>query len=352
MSDLRSPSNTAFKQQRLPAWQPVITPKSVCPLFFVMSAIFLPIGVVLFLNSQGVVEYAYDYTECVSQEDQSRTCSRVRSNQIQMNESCTCQIFFNLTEAMTGNVFAYYGLTNFFQNHRRYVKSRDDNQLLGNHVTMSSVSSECTPYAWTIENGQFYVLAPCGAIANSLFNDSFTLSYTGTGNQNTGVPLLRTGIAWTTDHNVKFNNPLPTNDLDAAFSTYTKPLFWQTPVQFLDNTTITNNGYKNEALIVWMRTAAFPHFRKLYGRLDRSDTNFVNGLLPGQYSLTISYNYPVTSFFGRKRFILSTTSWSGGKNNFLGLAYIIFSGILFVVSLILVSIQRCARKVDVLKEDF
>lgn len=26
----------------------------------------------------------------------------------------------------------YYGLSNFYQNHRRYVKSRDDSQLNGN----------------------------------------------------------------------------------------------------------------------------------------------------------------------------------------------------------------------------
>lgn len=29
------------------------------------------------------------------------------------------------------NVYMYYGLSNFYQNHRRYVKSRDDKQLNG-----------------------------------------------------------------------------------------------------------------------------------------------------------------------------------------------------------------------------
>lgn len=32
---------------------------------------------------------------------------------------------------MQNNVFMYYGLSNFYQNHRRYVKSRDDSQLNG-----------------------------------------------------------------------------------------------------------------------------------------------------------------------------------------------------------------------------
>jgi hypothetical protein len=30
-----------------------------------------------------------------------------------------------------GNVYFYYGLDNYFQNHRRYVKSRSDKQLIG-----------------------------------------------------------------------------------------------------------------------------------------------------------------------------------------------------------------------------
>ena len=62
-------------------------------------------------------------------------------------------------------VYIYYGLDNFYQNHRRYVKSRDDNQLLGS--SMKTHSSNCSPFDKD-SKGQLY--APCGAIANSLFN--------------------------------------------------------------------------------------------------------------------------------------------------------------------------------------
>lgn len=61
-------------------------------------------------------------------------------------------------------MYFYYGLTNYYQNHRRYVRSRDDNQLLGK---ISTVATECQPFE---TNGSNVGYTPCGAIANSRFN--------------------------------------------------------------------------------------------------------------------------------------------------------------------------------------
>jgi hypothetical protein len=67
---------------------------------------------------------------------------------------------------LQGEVFFYYGLVNFYQNHRRYVRSRDDQQLLGKS---GRASSDCQPFQ-RASNGSDVDVCPCGAIANSRFN--------------------------------------------------------------------------------------------------------------------------------------------------------------------------------------
>jgi len=42
-------------------------------------------------------------------------------------------------------VFLYYQLDNFYQNHRRYVKSRSNDQLNGKLLKAADVKSDCDP---------------------------------------------------------------------------------------------------------------------------------------------------------------------------------------------------------------
>jgi hypothetical protein len=86
-----------------------------------------------------------------------------------------CQIRFTVPTDFTPPVMLYYRLTNFYQNHRRYVKSVDEKQLQGQNKSAAQLDSDggCTPLT-TAPNGKPYY--PCGLIANSLFNGTATLS--------------------------------------------------------------------------------------------------------------------------------------------------------------------------------
>ena len=79
-------ADSAFKQQRLPAWQPILTAGTVLPTFFVIGIAFIPIGVGLLYFSDQVVEYPYDYTECVNRNGVK--CSE----EIENGNNCTCII--------------------------------------------------------------------------------------------------------------------------------------------------------------------------------------------------------------------------------------------------------------------
>lgn len=63
-------------------------------------------------------------------------------------------------------VMFQYGLEHFYQNSRMYLKSRNDVQLIG-HI---NDTSGCEPYAKSNESGVQLAIAPCGSIANSMFN--------------------------------------------------------------------------------------------------------------------------------------------------------------------------------------
>lgn len=291
-----------FKQQSLPACKPVLTPAWVITTFLLLGFGFIPIGLVTLRASRSVVEIMDRYdADCVPEAFKSNKVSYIKDSSVPKN----CTRIFQVVKYMKAPIYIYYQLDNYYQNHRRYVKSRSDQQLL--QGLEYNDTSSCKPE----ESNNGLPIVPCGLIAWSLFNDTYTF-IRGTAE----LMVNRKNIAWKSDRNHKFGKHVyPFNFQNGTFIG---------GGQLDPNIPLSNQ----EDLIVWMRTAALPSFRKLYGRieedLDAGDVIVVH----------LMNNYNTYSFGGKKKLVISTSTWLGGKNDFLGVAYIFVGSSAIVLSLV------------------
>ena len=59
-------------------------------------------------------------------------------------EDNPCNLTLFVPKRMEPPIYMYYKLTNYYQNHRRYVRSRDDKQLQGEAIVgISDLESSC-----------------------------------------------------------------------------------------------------------------------------------------------------------------------------------------------------------------
>ncbi|KAK5951098.1 alkylphosphocholine resistance protein lem3 [Knufia fluminis] len=345
----RRPANTAFRQQRLKAWQPILTPKTVLPIFFAVGIIFAPIGGLLLWASATVQELSIDYTQCTSDATDtfqpiptshveshfksSNTTSRAQwrtENQtvtpllgVDQPNTPVCTLQFTLPNDIGPPVYLYYRLTNFYQNHRRYVKSLQLDQLKGQFVDNSTIAgSACNPLK-TNEIG--VAIYPCGLIANSIFNDTInspTLVSSSGGQTSQNYSMTRQGIAWASDLELYGKT---------AYKNYevVPPPNWQNrfPDGYTDENPIPDLSTYEE-FAVWMRTAGLPTFSKLALRNDN------DVMVAGTYELSIYDFFDVKSYGGTKNLLISTRTVMGGKNNFLGIAYIVVGGLCIVLGVL------------------
>ena len=167
------PDPSPLKQQTLKAWRPILTPRLVILLFAAIGIIFIPIGTLIISVSNGVVEVVgSDYARscCVDNCDSRIPWQRSDAN--------PCNVSITIDTAMEPPIYVYYKLTDFYQNHRRYVRSRDDGQLNGDVEDEESLlqASSCRYHVLGAPSGTpNNVINPCGLVAWSVFNDSFTM---------------------------------------------------------------------------------------------------------------------------------------------------------------------------------
>lgn len=262
----------------LKAWQPVPTLTKTIIMFFLLSLIFLGLGIPMQILSTKIIEYKFKYSNKCSVPDNA------------------CAIELSIPSTIEGPVFVYYELHNFYQNHRLYAKSVSDEQLKGKSISSETAQTDCDPIVY---NANLSVTTsfkshtplvpdeiayPCGMVAYSLFNDSFTLEYP----NGSDVTILNSGIAW------------PSDKKKYKYEASDEPKMW---------TDITDERFMN-----WMRIAAMSTFRKLWGRVEAN-------LISGNYTLVVNsriffltLEYDISQFGGEKFFVLSQSNFFGSKN--------------------------------------
>lgn len=266
------------------------------PIFYVVGLLFALFGGLMLWASSEVQELAIDYTNCANDAPEvepangdslgssrvtahlststaanaeNEAISRVKWSRqnIQVGygngnyklATSQCTLQFYIPNKINPPIFLYYRLSNFYQNHRRYVKSLEPDQLQGKYLSNSSIAgSTCDPLK-TNENGVAYY--PCGLIANSIFNDTImspTIITPQGQDQSVTYTMSNTSIGWSSDGDLykktAYKNyevvPPPNWHLRYPNGTYNDEF----PIP---------NIHEDESFWVWMRTAGLPTFSKL-----------------------------------------------------------------------------------------
>lgn len=350
----RRPKENAFTQQRLKSINPVLTAKTVIPLLVAIAVVFVPLGAAMWYASDRIEDITIEYTQC-EYLALSNSWTSIPDKYIDYNfrnnsknvpdpqfswrltndstqrfedERLVCEVQFQVPQTMKGPIYLYYRLHNFYANHRRFVKSFSEDQLNGKAASLdtikNTVGQNCQPLS-DVNGTRIY---PCGLIANSLFNDTFTtafLAVNGTSEDKT-VPLTENGIAWSTDRN-RFQKTT------YNYTEIVPPPNWYK--MFPDGYNETNipdistwPQFQN-----WMRPSALATFNKLALRNDSAS------LEPGIYQINVGLHFPVTPYNGKKYLYITQRSVIGGKNDFLGISWMVAGGICFVLGLTLLVIN-------------
>ena len=94
----------------------------------------MAIGILLLVMSEQITEVEKRY---------DKSCGKVVFDTTD-NTCIDAENIIKIEKKITGPIYIYYQLDNFYQNHRRYVKSRDNDQLNGNYKNVPELGN-CDP---------------------------------------------------------------------------------------------------------------------------------------------------------------------------------------------------------------
>lgn len=160
----------------------MLTPGWIIGILAGLAVILFPIGIFFKNESDKVVEYVVGYDgagvnkgDAIIENGENCMLHEGEENSFSMKHSCL--VHFRVKKNMKAPIFVYYQLDDFYQNHRRYVQSKNDLQLMGKYDPLNMTCDDSparvsqkfdidVPTGQVAERTPF----PCGLIANSLFN--------------------------------------------------------------------------------------------------------------------------------------------------------------------------------------
>lgn len=314
-----------FSQQQLPAWRPVITPAQVVLTLLGMGVAMLAIGIACTVSTMGVVQVVENYSKFSPPLSQTDFTNEQKSRYLRETGGFNVEVDMRIEKDMNPPIYVYYELTNFFQNNRRYVRSVSPQQMAGVPISMDNLKLYCEPMLYVNgENNDSYpedgLITPCGLQAWSFFNDTFSFNKVEAEEGNPSNASLSpifvddSKISWPTDTSFLYGNVTAEN-----FNIYPDSR---------GGGTVDKPLNQDQHFMVWMKLAAKPEFWKLWGVIDEK-------LVAGDVvRVSILNQYNTYDFNGKKSIILSTNSWLGNKNYFLGILYLAIGGLFFVIGIL------------------
>ena len=272
-------ANGAFRQQKVSACKPFLTPLMAACIYTIFSVISVIIGASILKSSDDLFEKILDYSDCPDNK---------------------CSVLIDTT--IQGNLYFYYQLDGFHQNFYTYVKSINWPQLKGK---MPNSLDSCAPVERDPQNSS-QIIIPCGARPVSMFNDTFTFD------TSSNISVRTDGISHGSYRNLfrQINNGYYNSD----------------------SYTVWNKNISDEHFINWIQTAPFGKFRKLYAVIDGS--KIAKGTL---LNFTIEDNFPTSNGKAfKKQIVLAETYFLGGKNQFFGIFFIVLCALSGAAAVVLV----------------
>ncbi|GAB4818473.1 hypothetical protein N2152v2_005519 [Parachlorella kessleri] len=304
-----------FAYQKFKGWRPILNVASA-QIFFIAAGLFcIGLGIPILTASLTVHEYTVRY------EDQGPFAALDSDAQQELlwrnaDAGVPIDVAVQIDSNLDPPIYVFYRLGSFFQNYRRYVRSIDSNAM--HDGSSGAGSSACDPFRYVGDEANPALtydgaIFPCGQIANSNFNDSFTMTLTPEGGSEVPLELDESNLAWPSDQEHLYGDV-------TAFNYNTDP-------NLRGGNTTTLPLDQSQHWMVWMKPGGGPAVYKMYAQIN---TQIPAG---STVRIRVANRYNTYDFGGSKSIILTTNSWVGGRNNFLGALWITIGGLSLLVAL-------------------